>query len=103
MAFKKKKTAPVEEVATPNEEVVTEEICEEEVEKVVEEKKEEKKGKVTVKEEEYKSVNLLKAPEEIKKIVQFYGITSKDLFEGKLDGVKAEEAKALKEWYASLV
>ena len=100
MALRKKKNASVEEVTIPNEEVVTEEICEEENEKVVEEKTE---GKVTIKEEEYKSVNLLKAPEEIKKIVQFYGITSKDLFEWKLDGVKEEEAKALKEWYASIV
>ena len=28
-----------------------------------------------------KMVNLVKAPEEIKKIIEFYGITSKDLFE----------------------
>jgi hypothetical protein len=44
----------------------------------------------------------MKAPEEIRKIIQFYGITGKDLFEWKLDGVKPEEAKALKEWYATL-
>jgi len=99
----KKKNIPVEEVVTPNEEVVTEEICEEKIENEVKETKKENTGKVTIKEEEYKPVNLLKAPEEIRKIIQFYGITSKDLFEWKLDGVKEEEAKALKEWYASLV
>lgn len=65
-------------------------------------KKEAPKGKVEIKEEECKSVNLVKAPEEIRKIIQFYGITGKDLFEWKFDGVKADEAKALKEWYATL-
>ena len=98
MVLKKKKTAPVEEevMETPVEEV------KEELEAIKEEIKEEKKGKVEIKEEEYKAVNLLKAPEEIKKIIQFYGLTGKDLFEWKLDGVSAEEAKALKEWYATL-
>ncbi len=40
-----------------------------------------KGGKVEIKEEELKTINLLTAPEEIKKIVEFYGVTSKDLFD----------------------
>jgi hypothetical protein len=73
---KKAKNVPVEE------EVV--ETAVEEVKEELEELKEEvktPKGKVEIKEEECKSVNLMKAPEEIRKIIQFYGITGKDLFE----------------------
>ena len=126
MALKKKKTAPVEEVkenvvdlwAEENEaemhieseekeefeNIFDDEPADTEVKVKVEsdESTAEKKWKVEIKEEEYKSVNLLKAPEEIKKIIQFYGLTGKDLFEGKLDGVKEDEAKMLKEWYATL-
>lgn len=128
MAFKKKKTAPVE-VEKSNVVDLWAEENEAEMHIESEEKKEfeniyvdtgkpadwsklnedlekldelPKKGKVEIKEEEYKSVNLLKAPEEIKKIIQFYGLTGKDLFEGKFDGVKEDEAKMLKEWYATL-
>ena len=50
-----------------------------------------------------KMVNLVKAPEEIKKIIEFYGITSKDLYEGNFEWIKADEVKALKEWYATLI
>lgn len=98
----KKKNVAVEEevVETPVEENF--ENVEVEPEVVDEPKSEAPKGKVEIKEEECKSVNLLKAPEEIRKIIQFYGLTGKDLFEWKLDGVKADEAKALKEWYATL-
>lgn len=126
MALKKKKTAPVEEVkenvvdlwAEENEaemhieseekeefeNIFDDEPADTEVKVKVEsdESTAEKKWKVEIKEEEYKSVNLLKAPEEIKKIIQFYGLTGKDLFEGKFDGVKEDEAKMLKEWYATL-
>lgn len=62
----------------------------------------EKHGKVEIKEEAMKMVNLVKAPEEIKKIIEFYGITSKDLFEWKFEWLKDDEVKALKEWYATL-
>ncbi len=63
-----------------------------------------KGGKVEIKEEELKTINLLTAPEEIKKIVEFYGVTSKDLFDKDLKKfwMKKEEEKALKEWYATL-
>lgn len=114
MVLKKKKTAPVEVEksnvvdlwAEENEaEMHIESETKKELDEIKEEVKapvEEKKGKVEIKEEEYKSVNLLKAPEEIKKIIQFYGLTGKDLFEWKFDGVKEDEAKMLKEWYATL-
>lgn len=99
----KKKNVAVEEevVETPVEELVANEPAIEEP-TPVEEKPEAPKGKVEIKEEECKSINLVKAPEEIRKIIQFYGLTGKDLFEWKFDGVKADEAKALKEWYATL-
>ncbi len=97
---KKKNVAVEEEVVTPVEENF--ENVEVEPEVVDEPKPEAPKGKVEIKEEECKSVNLVKAPEEIRKIIQFYGLTGKDLFEWKFDGVKADEAKALKEWYATL-
>lgn len=99
----KKKNVVVEEevVETPVEELVANEPAIEEP-APVEEKPEAPKGKVEIKEEECKSVNLVKAPEEIRKIIQFYGLTGKDLFEWKFDGVKADEAKVLKEWYATL-
>lgn len=60
--------------------------------------------KVKIKEEAIKSINIVKAPEEIKKIIEFYGITSKDLFDKDLKKfwIKKEEEKALKEWYATL-
>lgn len=102
----KKKNVAVEEEVVETPEVMENVELEEPV--VVDEptpvevKPEAPKGKVEIKEEECKSVNLLKAPEEIRKIIQFYGLTGKDLFEWKLDGVKADEAKALKEWYATL-
>lgn len=97
----KKKNVAVEEEVVETPEVMENVELEKPV--VVDEPKPEApKGKVEIKEEECKSVNLLKAPEEIRKIIQFYGITGKDLFEWKLDGVKDDEAKALKEWYATL-
>lgn len=63
-----------------------------------------KGGKVEIKEEELKTINLLTAPEKIKKIVEFYGVTSKDLFDKDLKKfwMKKDEEKALKEWYATL-
>lgn len=78
----KKKNVVVEEevVETPVEELVANEPAIEEP-APVEAKPEAPKGKVEIKEEECKSVNLVKAPEEIRKIIQFYGLTGKDLFE----------------------
>lgn len=73
------------------------------VEETTNEVVEEKHGKVEIKEEAMKMVNLVKAPEEIKKIIEFYGITSKDLYEGNFEWIKADEVKALKEWYATLI
>jgi len=112
MALRKKKTAPVEEeVKVTSEEVVeevkaNEEIPNEEVEvkEICEEKSEEKKGKVVIKEEELKMFNAVKAPEEVRKIIAFYGVTSTDLFTGNVDNMwlKADELKILKEWYATL-
>lgn len=97
----KKKNVTVEEEVVETPEVMENVEIEEPV--VVDEPKPEApKGKVEIKEEEYKSVNLMKAPEEIRKIIQFYGITSKDLFEWKFDGVKEDEVKMLKEWYATI-
>ena len=66
----------LDEIPAPAEE-------EEKEETPVEEKPAEapKGGKVEIKEEELKTINLLTAPEEIKKIVEFYGVTSKDLFD----------------------
>jgi hypothetical protein len=105
--------APVEPEA-PAEEEAKEEIPSEwkrpeeepKEETPVEEKPAEapKGGKVEIKEEELKTINLLTAPEEIKKIVEFYGVTSKDLFDKDLKKfwMKKEEEKALKEWYATL-
>lgn len=98
---KKSKNAPVEEEVVEN--VVKAEENEAEMHIESESKKETPKGKVEIKEEEYKSVNLVKAPEEIRKIVEFYGITSKDLFEWKFEWLKDDEVKALKEWYATLI
>lgn len=89
----------LDEIPAPAEE-------EEKEETPVEEKPAEapKGGKVEIKEEELKTINLLTAPEEIKKIVEFYGVTSKDLFDKDLKKfwMKKEEEKALKEWYATL-
>ena len=111
MALRKKKTAPVEEEVkvTPveeeevkaNEEIPNEEV---EVKEICEEKSEEKKGKVVIKEEELKMFNAVKAPEEVRKIIAFYGVTSTDLFTGNVDNMwlKADELKILKEWYATL-
>lgn len=91
--------APTEETPAPAEEEAKEETP-------VEEKPAEspKGGKVEIKEEELKTINLLTAPEEIKKIVEFYGVTSKDLFDKDLKKfwMKKDEEKALKEWYATL-
>ena len=72
--------APVEPEEPAEEEAPAEESKEE---TPVEEKPAEapKGGKVEIKEEELKTINLLTAPEEIKKIVEFYGVTSKDLFD----------------------
>lgn len=104
----KKKNAPVEEEVKNNvvdlwaEENEAEMHIESEAKEEKAPVEEKKNWKVTIEEVEYKSVNLMKAPEEIKKIIQFYGITSKDLFEWKFDGVKDDEVKMLKEWYATL-
>jgi len=48
--------------------------------------------------------NAVKAPEEVRKIIAFYGVTSTDLFTGNVDNMwlKADELKILKEWYATL-
>lgn len=64
-----------------------------------------KGGKVEVKEPEYKYFDTIKVPAKIKKIIDFYGITSKDLFDGSFEKMKLkkEEVKALKEWYATLI
>lgn len=53
---------------------------------------------------EKKQFSLLWAPQEIQDIITFYGVTSQDLFDGNVDnmGLKADELKALKEWYATL-
>lgn len=110
MALRKKKNAPVEEevVKNENEEVEAEEICEEVNEKVeeapVEETPvEEEHHNVEIKEEK-KYFSITNAPEEIQKIFHFYGVTSDDLWSGKVDemGLKDDELKALKEWYATL-
>lgn len=64
-----------------------------------------KGGKVEVKEPEYKYFDTIKVPAKIKKIIDFYGITSRDLFDGSFEKMKLkkEEVKALKEWYATLI
>lgn len=115
--------APVEEVPAENLDPVNEEIP---VEKAWEEKEnneeeiasddgtsdnleqvptpvEEENHNVKI-EVEKKQISLLWAPEEIRNIIQFYGVTSQDLFDGNVDnmGLKADELKALKEWYATL-
>lgn len=97
MALKKKKNVPVEE------EIKEEVAPVEEVEETVEEVKEEKVDHVTVAEEK-KQFSALQAPEEIRKIIEFYWITSQDLFDGKVEDMwlKADELKAIKEWYATL-
>lgn len=112
--------APVEEPTetptenpepTPVEEEKAQEPAEEAQLEPVEEpteepKKEEKKaGKVEIKEVEYKHFDTIKAPAEIKKIIDFYGITSKDIFNGEYEKMwlKKEEVKAIKEWYATLI
>lgn len=78
----KKKNVAVEEevVETPVEELVANEPAIEEPAPV-----EEEHHNVVIKEVEYKAVNLVKAPEEVKKIVEFYGITGKDLADGNFD------------------
>lgn len=89
-----KKVNPVEEVA--------EELTPSPVEEVKEEKK---NWKVTIKEESLKMFSLIKAPAEVKKIFDFYGITSQDVFDDTLKekGLKADEIKTVKEWYATLI
>lgn len=53
---------------------------------------------------EYKQISTITAPEEIKKIIEFYGVTSKDLCDGNIEKMwlKDEELVALKTWYATL-
>lgn len=91
-----------DENLTPVEETTTEEVTPtpvepevpvEEENPVEEESKEEapaeeeapvetpKVGKVEIKEDEQKTINIVKAPEVIRKIIEFYGITSQDLFD----------------------
>ncbi len=102
MVLKKKKTAPVEEEVKTTVEETKEEL--EELKEEVEAPVEEKKGKVVIKEEELKMFNAIKAPEEIRKIIALYGVTSADLFTGNVDNMwlKADELKMIKEWYATL-
>ena len=97
MALKKKKNVPVEEVI--EEEVAPVEVAEEKEVEV------ENAWKVENKEKEIKMINLWKAPEEIKKIIQFYWVTSTDLFDGRVDEMwlKDDELKMIKEWYATLI
>ena len=68
-------------------------------------KEEKKNWKVTIKEESLKMFSLIKAPAEVKKIFDFYGITSQDVFDDTLKekGLKANEIKTVKEWYATLI
>jgi hypothetical protein len=49
--------------------------------------------------------SLIKAPAEVKKIFDFYGITSQDVFDDTLKekGLKEKEIKTVKEWYATLI
>lgn len=84
---------------------VAEETTETPAEETTETPVEEKKGKITVKEESLKMFTLIKAPEEVKKIFDFYWVTSKDLFEDKLKEkwLKADEIKTVKQWYATLI
>lgn len=53
---------------------------------------------------EYKQISTITAPEEIRKIIEFYGVTSKDLCDGNIEKMwlKDEELVALKTWYATL-
>lgn len=97
-----KKVNPVEEVA---EEVTPSPVEEETTETPVEVKEEKKNWKVTIKEENLKMFSLIKAPAEVKKIFDFYGITSQDVFDDTLKekGLKADEIKTVKEWYATLI
>lgn len=69
----------------------------------VEETKEEQVSTESV-EEEYKQFSTITAPEEIRNIIEFYWVTSKDLYNGNVDNMwlKKDELKALKEWYATL-
>ena len=98
-----KKVTPVAEV---KEELTPSPVEEETTETPVEEVKEEKKNwKVEIKEENLKMFSLIKAPAEVKKIFDFYGITSQDVFDDTLKekGLKADEIKTVKEWYATLI
>lgn len=109
MTPKKAKNVPVEgevkeEVAPVEEEVVEETPVE--VPAEVEEAPvpvEEEHHNVAI-EAEKKQFSILWAPEEIQKIITFYGVTSQDLFDGNVENMwlKADELKALKEWYATL-
>lgn len=111
MTPKKAKNVPVEEevkeeVAPVEEEKVEEAPVEEapfEEPKVWDCFPKEENHNVKV-EVEKKQFSLLWAPQEIQDIITFYGVTSQDLFDGNVDnmGLKADELKALKEWYATL-
>ena len=94
---------PAENADENNNSDVDEAKAEEEAKAKAEE--EAKWGKVEVKEPEYKYFDTIKVPAKIKKIIDFYGITSKDLFDGSFEKMKLkkEEVKALKEWYATLI
>lgn len=124
MTPKKAKNVPVEEEVKEEVAPVEEEVVEEtpvevpaEVEKEsedlpdpvnveipVEERAVEEEHHNVAIEAEKKQFSILWAPEEIQKIITFYGVTSQDLFDGNVDnmGLKADELKALKEWYATL-
>lgn len=95
-----KKVKEVAEEVTP-----VEETTETPVEEVAEVKEEKKNWKVEIKEENLKMFSLIKAPAEVKKIFDFYGITSQDVFDDTLKekGLKADEIKTVKEWYATLI
>lgn len=85
--------APVEETPEPvNEPIPEEEQCVEE------------NHNVSV-EVEKKQFSTITAPEEIRKIIDFYGVTSDDLYTWKVDEMwlSEDELKAIKEWYATLI
>ena len=99
----KKKNVEVESLET-----VVEETTQTPVEEVVEEKpvEEVKKEKhVVIKEQEYKQFSTISAPAEIKKIIDFYWITSNDLFLWTyVDmGLSKDEVETIKKWYATLI
>ena len=119
MTPKKAKNVPVEEEVKEEVAPVEEEVVEEtpvevpaEVEKESEDLPDPVNVEIPVEEEhhnvkvevEKKQFSLLWAPQEIQDIITFYGVTSQDLFDGNVDNMwlKADELKALKEWYATL-